>query len=618
MTGRGRGLGIGLLPLLILLASCASTTIPAGQCPPDRQPLENCPPPDAIDDPELNEWYRIRTHLPSGELERDPIALGIEAQIPVQNARAKLLGSSEEDALKSLAAKLHMIENAGHSVDAVYYIFKDDLVGKAVLGALCKAVQRGVDVRLMVDSIGSVSLDKTWLRALHSCQVDAGFIRNAAGELTNRRARVQVFIFNAITGSPFTANRRSHDKLMVVDGFVPGKAAVITGGRNLSLAYYGILADGSPNPDTYNDMEIIMRPGLSSGGDHTLGQLAEVYFTLLSLYENNKTLRSKQFLTGLDLYRGRREALANALAELKSLERLQPYLATMPDYFAAGWREADVRLAHEFANLTNRAVVSEAVANLPNNPNSIMYLLAQGSAREQEQEQERESSHVRIVSPYLFLARYYDKDGSLLLDEAERILAWLEADPGRRVEMITNSVLTSDNFPAQSIVDMDMAPRLLLDAEHQRAWQAELEESEFNPDLVESEAWKKLVDHPRLAVYETGRLDDDYLGGDRHYGKLHAKYLLGDDIGFIGTANYDYRSRLFNNEMGFFFQSPALAQDVIADFESLKSQSYRWGSPDWLEMRRRIMAQEGFKAAAVRQQRRIFRTLRRTGLEYLF
>jgi putative cardiolipin synthase len=455
-----------------------------------------------------------------------------------------------------------------------------------------------------------VSLDKTWLRALHSCQVGADFVRNGSGQVTTRRARAQVFIFNAMTRSPLTANRRSHDKLMVVDGFAPKKAVVITGGRNISLAYYGILADGSPNPDTYNDAEILLRPGLDREEEYTVGEVAEIYFTLLSLYDNNKRLASKQFVNGADLYAGRREAMSRALAELKSIERLQPHFAAMDEFFASGWHEADVRLAHEFANLTNKTVVTEAVANLANNPNSIIYLLDQARGRDR--------SHTRVVSPYLFLARYYDKDGNLLLDEAQRIKEWLAEDPDHRYEMITNSVLTSDNFPAQSIVDMDMAPRMLLDLEHKKAWQSELEQSELNPQLVDSETWKALVNHPQLSIYETGRLDDAYFGGSKHYGKLHSKYLLGDEIGFIGTANFDYRSRLFNNEMGFFFRSPGLVQDVIDDFELLKSESYLWGSPEWLEMRRRLMESDGQKAWSVRNQRKTFNGLRKTGLEYLF
>ncbi len=598
-----------VLPLL-LLAACATTDIPASKCPADRQQLENCPPLEAVDDPHINEWYRIRSEMTPEEIGQDPLQMAIESEIPVKSARARLLGSSEADAIRSLTAKVHMIENAEHSVDLVYYIFKDDLAGKALLGALCEAVQRGVDVRMMVDALGSVSLNKTWLRALHSCQVDAGFIRNEEGQVTTRRARAQVLVFNAVTKSPLTINRRSHDKLMVVDGFAPKKAIVMTGGRNISLSYYGILADGSPNPDTYNDMEIVLRTGEYDDVKKTVGVVSEVYFTLLSLHGVNKRLASKQFVTGTDLYSDRRQQMSAALAQLKSIERLQPYFAEMPAFFTEDWHEAEVQLAHEMANLTNQTVITDAVGNLSKNPNSIMFQL--------EQARDLDRSHSRVVSPYLFLARYYDKDGELVLDEAQRILEWLAEDPDHRYEMITNSVLTSDNFPAQSIVDMDMAPRMLLDRKHKKAWQGDIEQGELNAELVESEAWQALINHPQLFIYETGRNDDVYLGGDKHYGKLHSKYLVGDEYGFVGTANFDYRSRLFNNEMGFFFLSPGLRQDLIDDFELLKSESYRWGTPEWLQMRRQIMDQGGVKGNATKRQRTIFRTLRDTGLEYQF
>jgi putative cardiolipin synthase len=70
--------------------------------------------------------------------------------------------------------------------------------------------------------------------------------------------------------------------------------------------------------------------------------------------------------------------------------------------------------------------------------------------------------------------------------------------------------------------------------------------------------------------------------------------------------------------MGFFFESQGLQADVIADFELLKSESYLWGSPEWLEVRRRIMEGSGIKASSVRNQRKVFQVLRKTGLEYLF
>jgi len=119
-------------------------------------------------------------------------------------------------------------------------------------------------------------------------------------------------------------------------------------------------------------------------------------------------------------------------------------------------------------------------------------------------------------------------------------------------------------------------------------------------------------------IYETGRLDDRQLGGDVDYGKLHAKYIIIDDAGFVGTTNFDYRSRLRNNEMGFFFESAELAQKLHDDFDLLKSRSYRWGSPEWLQMRREVFELGGMKGKTAKSQRTIYKTLRATGLDKQF
>ena len=132
--------------------------------------------------------------MPPSKLTIDPIKLGKEAEIPVNSAWGKIIGPTHDDALNSLAAKIWLIENAQYTVDVTYYIFKNDLVGYAVLGALCNAVQRGVDVRIMVDSLGSMRPGYAGLKAVETCAADAGFMRNAAGQLTTKKARVQVVI----------------------------------------------------------------------------------------------------------------------------------------------------------------------------------------------------------------------------------------------------------------------------------------------------------------------------------------------------------------------------------------------------------------------------------------
>jgi len=610
-----------LLPLIMLIVACASTgTTHTQPLKSTRQLLADAST-TAGNEEFIRQLYASRTWAPYDKLTEDPIEIGKNAKIPVQQEDVKILGPSREDALRSLALKIWLVEHAEHSIDMVYYIFTQDLAGQAILGALCNAVQRGIDVRIMVDSIGSFSFYHSELRALESCADNAGFMRTIDGQLTPYRARVQVVTFNSPVRSLAWANRRSHDKLTVIDGAFPGKAVVITGGRNISLSYYGVNADGSENTASYQDLEVLIKSGAQDSFEEwTVGNVSGVYFSLLFLNENNNRLELAYYTVADDdnfpaedpYLRDRNRAQEN-LVRLKTLPGIREMMADMPEYMRTDFRSAQVLLAHEFANLTNRAVVTEVENNRKNNPNSITALLDKLS------DNLSPGSAIRVVSPYIFVARYLDKDGNVIEDGAFEGRQWLREHPENRIEVITNSVLTSDNFFAQSIIDMDVGPRLLLTPELEEAWLSGLEEGEFNPAVVESEAWKKLVNHPQIFLYQTGKLDAAALGqGDKHYGKLHAKFFIGDDVGFVGTSNFDYRSRLFNNEMGFFLKNPELLGDLDEAFEMLKAQSYRWGTPEWLQMRREVMMKAGgLKGWSTRNQRGIFKFLRATGLDWL-
>ena len=601
-----RSLTLPVILIAIFIAGCAGT--PSGEdCPPGTQKLPHCPPPEAIEDPFITALYWRRAWQSGDDHQMDVVDIGVELDIPEQNARAKFLGARSEEALNSLAAKIWMIENAQHTIDATYYIFKRDLIGEAMLGAMCNAVKRGVDIRFMVDSVGSIDSTHSGLKALESCADDAGYIRNAQGQLTNKKARIQVVVFNAVSNVFVKLNRRSHDKLMVVDGRFPERAMVMTGGRNVSLSYYGINADGSPNPDTYMDAEILLRTSTDPDA-YPVGALSENYYTILFLFDDNKRLEPSGSAEALGIYQEKREKAQAALKKLKSLPAVKKQLDAMPTYMNQGWHESKILLAHELDNLTNKSIFEDAEEDLDKNVNSISYLLRQIPAREFNQR--------RIVSPYLFAAQYYDDEGNIVLDSAQNVRDWLDSHPKASLEIITNSVLTSDNFSAQSVIDMNMAPRLLLSRELQEAWLESREESELNPRLIESKEWIEMVNHPRLHIYETGRIDDLSLGGDVAYGKLHAKYIVMDDAGFVGTTNFDDRSGLINNEMGFFFLNEELANDLHADFELLKSRSYRWGSPEWLEFRRRVYELGGLKGNTAESQRAIYKSLRAVGLDH--
>lgn len=610
-----------LLLCLLFLTFSGCSIVPEDQkCPPNTLNLPDCPPADAVDDETVNQIYNIRTWVPPSEITTDPITLGEEAQIPVNSARVKIIGPSHAEAMTSLAAKIWLIEHAEHSIDMTYYIYKNDLVGYALLGALCNAVKRGVDVRIMVDSIGSINPGHAALRSVETCAENAGFIRNENGQITTKKARVQVVIFNAITKLQF--NRRSHDKLMVIDGAIADKAVVMTGGRNISLDYYGIHKDGSKDLDTFRDLEILIRPSAEKNDEiHTVGLVSEIYYSLLFSHKGNRRIKprkaTEEFDEGTyeDTYIQHLNKAQESLTTLKNFAEVRKTLDNMPYYMTDNFNEAQVRLSHQLSNLTNKNVTTDVVENLERNPNSILYLLAR--IMEYTKKPDLSSGSVRIVSPYLFSGQYFDNDGELIYDGAKNTLKRLSENPNLKIEVITNSVLTSDNFFTQAIIDMGMAPRFLLTPELQKIWLSDAKKGELNPDIVESEEWKKLVNHPQIFFYQTGRLDSNILGGDKHYGKLHAKFIYGDDVGFVGTSNFDYRSNLYNNELGFFIQGDEVRDELSDVFEQLKATSYRWGTPEWLEMRKKVMESDSSKASPARKQRGIYKTVRALGLEYL-
>lgn len=604
-----------LLPvaLFIVLLQIGCASVPKETvCPANTQNLPDCPPLSAVQDAEIDRIYESRTWLSPKQLDEDPIAFGMNVDIPIQGARGKILGPSDEGAIDSLAAKLWMLENARHTIDFAYYIFAPDIVGYAMFGAICDAVKRGVDVRVMVDSLGSLKVSRTTLAALKTCEDQAGFMHTESGELSTRRARVQVMVFNAISKISTSPNRRSHDKLLIIDADFHDRALMMTGGRNISLDYYGISADGEYDPYGYRDSEILFKPA-ETEHDITIGEVTAGYFTLLFLYKGNKQIKPVKSYQSRTMYMQERAKAKQSLSRIKQFTLLKPHLAHMDEFMLDGFHPSRVLLAHNLGNVTNKKVTRDAVENLAKNPNSILYILGQIA----DSNDGTETS--RMVSPYLFLARYKDKQGNIIVDEAASLRAWLAQHPQAQIEIVTNSVLTSDNFSSQSIIDMDTAPRLLLDQETRDAWRALKADEEVGGELTSSAAWLEQVNHPRLRIYETGKLDSSKLGdGDAIYGKLHAKFWLENEIGFVGTTNFDYRSRLFNSEMGYFFKSDPLAAELNEAFDLLVEMSYLWGSPEWLELRRKTLDIKGMKGFSTKHQRKIYKTLKATGLHWLF
>ncbi|AJY47167.1 phospholipase D-like domain-containing protein [Martelella endophytica] len=116
------------------------------------------------------------------------------------------------------AAMLEAIDRAEHSILMETYIFDADSIGRRFVDSLAAAVQRGVEVRILIDSIG----------ARYSRPRITGLLRDKG---------VRVATFNGAVllrmRLPY-ANLRTHRKIMVIDG-----DTAFAGGMNIREAFTG-------------------------------------------------------------------------------------------------------------------------------------------------------------------------------------------------------------------------------------------------------------------------------------------------------------------------------------------------------------------------------------------
>jgi len=114
------------------------------------------------------------------------------------------------------AAMLAAIDGARRSVSLVSYIFDNDFAGHAFREALARARDRGVEVRVLIDDVGSRYTKPTMVHELRQAGVPV------AAFLPTRVPRLFQY-----------ANLRNHRKIMVVDGCVG-----FTGGMNIRAGHW--------------------------------------------------------------------------------------------------------------------------------------------------------------------------------------------------------------------------------------------------------------------------------------------------------------------------------------------------------------------------------------------
>lgn len=125
------------------------------------------------------------------------------------------------------------IEDAKLTVHLETYIFGDDKTGRTFVELMIRAAARGVRVRFIYDSVGSLGLDPTLLTRL-------------------RNAGVQILEYHPV--EPWKArwawNRRDHRKILVCDGKI-----AFTGGMNLCDEHAPVEQGGADWPDAHVRVE---------------------------------------------------------------------------------------------------------------------------------------------------------------------------------------------------------------------------------------------------------------------------------------------------------------------------------------------------------------------------
>lgn len=132
-----------------------------------------------------------------------------------------------------------IIENARQSIYISTFIFRGDSVGRDILSRLTSKARQGLDVRILLDGVGSLWTSRFFFRR---------FVR-AGGKYG---------VFLPLLHWPFRGrtNLRNHRKIVIADNQV-----VLAGGTNIGLEYLG----PKPSSKRWQDLSFVLRgPAVAS------------------------------------------------------------------------------------------------------------------------------------------------------------------------------------------------------------------------------------------------------------------------------------------------------------------------------------------------------------------
>ena len=418
-----------------------------------------------------------------------------------------------EDGGGALAARGWLTRQAVESIDIQYFIFSSDHVGLIALQELIKAAQRGVKVRLLVDDLLHDGDAQILLAANTVPNLEVKIYNptiNIGRSLPNKLAKAAID-FRAV-------NQRMHNKTFIVD-----KQVVITGGRNVADEYYDFSMEYN-----FRDRDILLIQGavkqVTDSFNTFWGHPLSVQITELLEVQESKLS-------------------AKVLRQLK-------HLACDPVRF---WPEVQKRIVNvpkRFMELREQGQLTwskdvQFVSDAPGKNDGNKGLGGGGlSTSELIKLVESAKKSVYIQTPYLVTTDL----GKNLFKRA--------VDRGVQVKILTNSLVTTDSFPAFASYQSDREDLLALGIEV-------YESKPNNPawsKLMSSELSKRLKSMGQLPMVG-----------------LHSKSMVIDDeIAMVGTFNLDPRSANLNTECIVVVRDKQQAQKLSATMLEEFNEENAW------------------------------------------
>lgn len=520
---------------------------------------------------------------------REPTAIKSKPwdRVP-QNALVKALIDPQEAAVAQILA----IRKAKHDIFIGTYIFGKDAYSLALMKEVKDALARGKNVHILLDSEGTPGLWRHEIKMMHD--FPRGNVVDDFGNPTQKPAELTTVLFNPPSnigklipnffrhlgnlGQEANDGRkvfrllahRMHSKILGIDLDYPEGVAFI-GGRNKDGNYYGYEKVG---PRTYNDTELMIRndPNDFGPGKKTVATTLGREFRKLYGHLMNKELSGLLFGVRNPIYghvdRKIEKASADMWAEGGDYDKILKRMES-EDFLNTGYDPTEATFLSEIENINRHEIWEEAGPTATPNQTGGRNLIS--ITKELNHLAKKLDGDITIVTPY---PNFTPAEKRAMIDS-------MLANPDKKFTMVTNSLYSGDNIITQYVVDSILVPILKKEAK-----QAALAKGMGD---AQADAFVN-----RFKIYALGRLDGVEFGGDKFYGKLHAKYAVFKSkdaapektVTVVGSYNGDNISRLHNAEIAVAVKGEGNTHKSFDDkTQQLISMSYEWGSPDWQKVR---------------------------------